>query len=248
MRLRMVAGNWKMNTTVEQARTLAQAIRVGAPTSLDVVVCPPFPWLIPVKEALLGSSVQLGAQNCSSEPSGAFTGEVSAQMVAELCAFVIIGHSERRTIFGETNALVAKKIRAALQAGLRPIVCVGESREVRDSGAAERYVGGQIRAAFDGFLPADIGQCIVAYEPIWAIGTGASATTGDIEAMSASIRSDLAAIDVAMAEAMQVLYGGSVNPTNFGGIIDCPNVDGALIGGASLKADAFLDLTRIAAN
>jgi triosephosphate isomerase len=244
----MVAGNWKMNTTLEQARALAKAIGDGAPTSLDVVVCPPFPWLIPVKEALLGSSVLLGAQNCWSEPSGAYTGEVSPEMVAELCNFVIIGHSERRTIFGESDEIVSKKIRAALKTGLRPIVCVGESREIRASGDAEPYVGRQIRAALDGLLPADLGQCVVAYEPIWAIGTGASATKDDIASMSASIRSDLAAIDPVVAESLPLLYGGSVNPANFGGIIGCPNVDGALVGGASLKADAFLELTRIAAN
>ena len=248
MRRRMVAGNWKMNTTLAQARQLASAVADKAPSALDVVVCPPFPWLLPVKAAIEGSAVQLGAQNCWTEPSGAFTGEVSPEMLAELCAFVILGHSERRTILGESDEIVAEKIRAALRAGLRPIICVGESREVRDSGDAERFVEAQVHSALGGLLPADLDRCAIAYEPIWAIGTGASATTADIESMSASIRRMVASHDPASSETMRILYGGSVNPGNFGEIIGCPNVDGALVGGASLKAESFLQLADIAAN
>jgi triosephosphate isomerase len=161
---------------------------------------------------------------------------------------VIVGHSERRTLLGESDELVAKKIRAALRAGLRPIICVGESRDVRDSGRAEEFVEGQIDSALDGLLPTDLDRCVIAYEPIWAIGAGASATTDEIEAMSAAIRRMVAAHDASSAATMRVLYGGSVNPSNFGEIVACPNVDGALVGGASLKADSFLQLVDIAAN
>lgn len=248
MRRRMVAGNWKMNTTLEQAKTLASAIAEQAPRALDVVICPPFPWLLTVKDAIAASEVLLGAQNCWTEPSGAFTGEVAPEMLAEMCAFVIVGHSERRTILHESDELVSRKIRAALRAGLRPIICVGESREIRDSDAAEAFVENQIHSALNGLMPADLDRCTIAYEPIWAIGTGASATSEDIESMSASIRRMVAEHDAASAESMRVLYGGSVNPGNFGAIIACPNVDGALVGGASLKADSFLQLAQVAAN
>jgi triosephosphate isomerase len=244
----MVAGNWKMNTGHEQATALASAIAEQAPKALDVVVCPPFPWLLPVKNAIGGSAVLLGAQNCWTEPSGAFTGEVAPEMLAELCTFVILGHSERRTILHESDELVSRKIRAALRAGLRPIICVGESREIRDSGRAEVFVEKQIHSALDSLMPADLDRCTIAYEPIWAIGTGASATIEDIESMSASVRRTVAEHDAASAESMRVLYGGSVNPGNFAEIIVCSNVDGALVGGASLKAESFVQLAEIAAN
>lgn len=248
MRRPVIAGNWKMNTTLGQARELGSAIAQGARDDVDIVICPPFPWLVPVKAELAGSSVSLGAQNCWIEPSGAFTGEVSPEMLAEVCSHVIIGHSERRTIFGESDELVAKKIQAALRAGLRPIVCVGESRGVRQSGDAEPYVERQVRSAFEELSLVELERCIVAYEPIWAIGTGASATTTDIQAMCSAIRAMFGSFDRVAAGAMRVLYGGSVTPANFGEIIACADVDGALAGGASLKADAFLQLAAIAAD
>jgi triosephosphate isomerase len=248
MRRRVIAGNWKMNTTLEQARALASEIAESARTGNDIVICPPFPWLVPVGEAIAGSQVKLGAQNCWTERSGAFTGEVSPAMLRELCTHVIVGHSERRVILGEGDELIAKKIRAALGESLTPIVCVGESIEIREAGEAESFVVSQVHAAFNGMTGDELRACLVAYEPIWAIGTGRTATVDDCQAMCAAIRNALGAIDRAAAQAMPVLYGGSVTPANFAGTIACDDVDGALVGGASLKSASFLELIAIAAN
>jgi triosephosphate isomerase len=248
MRRPLIAGNWKMNTTLAQARQLASEIAAGATFDLDLLICPPFPWLAAVRAEIVGSQVLVGAQNCWSEPAGAFTGEVAPEMVAEYCSHVIVGHSERRTMLGETDLLIAKKVRAALRADLQPILCVGESLETRQADKAEAFVSGQIHAALDGLSEADLSRCAVAYEPIWAIGTGVSATTADIELMSAAIRVQLRSINADVSGGIRILYGGSVTPDNFGDIHRCPNVDGALVGGASLKSASFLQLAAIAAN
>jgi triosephosphate isomerase (TIM) len=248
MRRPLIAGNWKMNTTLAQARLLASAIAAGATFDLDLLVCPPFPWLAAVHAEIAGSQVLLGAQNCWTEPSGAFTGEVAPEMAAEYCSHVIVGHSERRTILGESNPVIAKKVRAALRAGLQPILCVGESLEIRQADKAEAFVSGQIHAALDGLSDADLSRCAVAYEPIWAIGTGVSATTDDIQLMSAAIRVQLRSINFNVAGGVRILYGGSVTPDNFGDIQQCKDIDGALVGGASLKSASFLRLAAIAAN
>jgi triosephosphate isomerase (TIM) len=244
----LIAGNWKMNTTLAQAKLLASEIAAGAKFDLDLLVCPPFPWLAAVQAEIAGSRVLLGAQNCWTEPSGAFTGEVAPEMAAEFCTHVIVGHSERRTILGESDVLVAKKVRAALRAGLQPILCVGESLETRQADKAEAFVSGQIHAALDGLSEADLTRCAVAYEPIWAIGTGVSATVDDIQLMSAAIRIQLRSINPDVSGGIRVLYGGSVTPDNFGEIWHSPDVDGALVGGASLKSASFLQLAAIAAN
>jgi triosephosphate isomerase len=244
----LIAGNWKMNTTLAQAKLLASAIAAGATFDLDLLVCPPFPWLAAVHAEIAGSQVLLGAQNCWTEPSGAFTGEVAPEMAAEICTHVIVGHSERRTLLGETDPLIAKKLRAALRAGLQPILCVGESLETRRADKAEAFVSGQIHAALDGLSEADLIRCIVAYEPIWAIGTGVAATIHDIELMSTAIRVQLRSIHADIAGDLRILYGGSVTPDTFGDIHQCTDVDGALVGGASLKSASFLQLAAIAAN
>ena len=244
----LIAGNWKMNTTFDEARSLASEIVAGARFDLDLIVCPPFPWLPAVHQRLAGSAVRLGAQNCWVEPAGAFTGEVAPEMLADMCDYVIVGHSERRTIFGESNELVGAKVRAALRAGLQPIVCVGETLAVRQEGEAQTFVSGQIQSALGGLERDALDRCVVAYEPIWAIGTGAAATPADIQAMSSAIRTQIAAINAETALGMRILYGGSVTPSNFGEIMSCPDIDGALVGGASLEAERFLRLAEIASD
>ena len=242
-----IVGNWKMNSTADQARILASAIRSGLEgvTSVDVAVCPPFTSLQTVRSALEGSGIGVGAQNMHHEASGAFTGEVSVEMVAELCDYVIIGHSERREHFGETDEGVRVKVAAALEAGLNAIVCVGERLEAREAGEAEGVVGSQLSASLEG-IPASKGL-LVAYEPVWAIGTGRAATAADAQAMMAHIRSLLSRQFGPAGAGVPLLYGGSVTAENVGDLVSQPDVDGALVGGASLKADVFVRLVRNAA-
>jgi triosephosphate isomerase len=242
-----IAGNWKMNTTREDAVALAEAVVAAAPPGIDVAICPPFPWLIPVADALRGSRVMLGAQNCWTEPAGAFTGEVSPAMLQGLCEVVIIGHSERRHILGESDDLVAKKITAALEAGLEPIVCAGESLDTRQAGEAIAFVRRQLEAAFAGRPAEETAACTIAYEPIWAIGTGVAALPSDAEEMAAAIRSYIGEIAPGVEREMRILYGGSVTAENAAEILAGPNVDGALVGGASLKPDAFAAIMAAAA-
>ena len=245
----IVAGNWKMHTTLPEARDLAQSVRrqVEDIPGVEVVLCPPFPYLLACREALEGSGVHLGAQNLYHENKGAFTGEVAPPMLAELCEFVIIGHSERRQHFGETDEAIARKVHAALAVGLSPILCVGETLEQRRAGQAEAVVGAQLRAALDA-VDAPAGLAI-AYEPVWAIGTGVAATP-DIAAhvMGGPILAGLAALfgEHAALE-VPLLYGGSVNPGNVEEFAALPAVHGALVGGASLKADDFAEIVRITA-
>ncbi len=244
----MVAGNWKMNTTLREAVDLVTAMRPGleAVDGVTSVVCPPFVSLSAVSEILLGSSVRLGAQNMHKEPKGAFTGEVSAAMLAGLCEFVILGHSERRQLFAETDTSVNLKVRAANEAGLRPIVCVGEGLEQREKGDANAVVEGQIRAGL-AYIDS-IDGLIVAYEPIWAIGTGVAATPEAAQDVMGHIRAVLADLhDGASSESVPLLYGGSVTPDNAATFFAEKDVNGALVGGASLQSDSFVAIAGQAA-
>ena len=244
----IVAGNWKMNMSPAEARGLVTAMLPGldAVTDVETVVCPPFVALEAVGGLLRGTGVALGAQDLHHEDEGAFTGEVSGPMLKGLCDFVIIGHSERRLIFGETDDAIGKKVRAARRAGLRPIVCVGERLEEREDGSAEAVVERQLRRAL-----ADAGSSdglVVAYEPVWAIGTGRAATPGDAQVMMAHVRRVLASLfGPDAAEGVPLLYGGSVTADNVAGFVRESDVNGALVGGASLSADGFVQLVRNAA-
>ena len=245
----MIAANWKMHTTPADAGALAATIaartRVDAP--VERVVCPPFVCLAAVRDALAGTGVAVGAQTVHHELTGAFTGETSAPMLAGLATWVIVGHSERRRDAGETDALIGRKLRRAVDAGLRPIVCVGEQLGERESGAADAVVTGQVQgilAAFgeaaDGRAAAQLtaARAVIAYEPVWAIGTGRNATGADAAAMADTIRRAMSDSGLGhAAEAIPVLYGGSVTAANIGEFLAEPSIDGALVGGASLKPD-----------
>ena len=242
-RRKLIAGNWKMNTSLEEADELARAIAAhdyGAPNNVDLAVCPPFPWLVPVRDAIAGSGIALGAQNCSHLPNGAVTGEVSVQMLSGLCRFVIVGHSERRSLFAESNEIIRRKLDAILGVGLTPILCVGESLDIRRQGAAAKYVVSQLSAVLVGRSPDEIRHCVIAYEPIWAIGTGVAASASDAEEMAQTIRSSLDSLFPGNGDDVRILYGGSVTPANSLETLSQQNVDGALVGGASLKGDLFL--------
>nr|WP_237182301.1 triose-phosphate isomerase [Roseomonas marmotae] len=237
----LIAGNWKMHGTLDSARELASGVASGVASGADLLVCPPFVHLAPVAGVLGGSSVALGAQDCHAAAKGAHTGDVSAPMLADLGArFVILGHSERRSDHGESDAVVLAKAEAALAAGLTPVVCVGESEAQRVAGEAEAVVAGQLAGSLpEGFAAAG---GVVAYEPVWAIGTGRTPTEGDIAAMHARIRAELQARFGEAGGKLRILYGGSVKPGNAKAILALPHVDGALVGGASLVAADFLGI------
>ena len=239
-----IVGNWKMNATVNQARSMASAIRIGLEgvSNVEVAVCPPFTSLHAVRAILAGSGIGIGAQDLHHEPSGAFTGEVSVEMVAELCGYAILGHSERRTLFGETNESVRIKVAAALGAGLKAILCVGERLEERESGDAGAVVERQLTEGLAGVPSPE--SLLVAYEPVWAIGTGRAATTSDVQAMMAHVRTLLAGQFGPDADRIPLLYGGSVTDENVAELVRQPDVDGALVGGASLKPDVFVSLVQ----
>jgi triosephosphate isomerase len=237
-----------MNCTIAEALALADAMlpRLNALRAVERVLCPPFVPLAAVAERLRGTDVGVGAQNLYPEPKGAFTGEIAPTMLQGLASYVILGHSERRQYFCEDDALVNRKVKAALAAGLVPILCVGESLEQNERGDTALVVAGQIRAALDGVN--DVSALVVAYEPIWAIGTGRAATPEGANATIATIRqtvADVAGADV--ADRLRVQYGGSVTADNFAAFIAQPDIDGALVGGASLKPDQFLEIVRLAA-
>ncbi len=244
----LVAGNWKMNTTIQEAVALASALRdgLGAVPGVDVVLCPPFVSLAEVAKAVEGSPLKVGAQNMHFEEKGAFTGEVSPTMLLGLCQYVILGHSERRRDFGESDELVNGKARKALDMGLHPIVCVGENLEQRQQGREEAVVSDSLTASLDGIAsPAGLS---VAYEPVWAIGTGLAATGEQAQAMAALIRRLLAQqLGEQGAALVPILYGGSVTPANVGEFASQPDIDGALVGGASLNAEQFADIVNITA-
>ncbi|WP_322822883.1 triose-phosphate isomerase [Chloroflexus sp.] len=244
MRIPLIAGNWKMYKTVGEATTLVRDLLTGLGELSDreAIVCPPFTALSAVAALIADSPLGLGAQNLYPEAQGAFTGEVSPPMLVDIgCRYVIIGHSERRQYFGESDAFVNRKLRAALAHGLRPIVCVGESKPQRDAGQAEPIVTAQVRAALLEVPPAQMTDVVIAYEPIWAIGTGDTATPADAQAMHAAIRATLAELyGSEIAATVRIQYGGSVKPDNIDELMAQPDIDGALVGGASLQAASFL--------
>ncbi len=245
--INIIAGNWKMNTDVASGIHLASSVaaRAAGMTSVQIVVAPPFVSLAAVRDAVAGSGVAVAAQNMHADDSGAFTGEVAPPMLVGLCDYVIIGHSERRQFFGETDESVGRKVSAALQHGLRPIVCVGETLDERESGRAAEVIRRQVVAALTDLDPESAaGALAVAYEPVWAIGTGRAATPEIADQiMGGAIGSTIAAVlgaDAALATPL--LYGGSVNPANAADFAAVPSINGALVGGASLEADTFLDV------
>ncbi len=246
-RKKIVAGNWKMNKTLSEATSLASDVRreLGDQRDVDVVLCPPFTALKVVGDEIGDSHVKLGAQNMHWESYGAFTGEISAEMLRDMyCHYVILGHSERRAYFNEEDKIVNKKLNAALTANLVPIVCVGESLEQRDSGEAESVVGGQVRNSLKG-LGEDLKRVIVAYEPVWAIGTGRTATPDQAQEMHSFIRKTLADMSSEdTASCIRIQYGGSIKPANATEIFAQPDVDGGLIGGAALEARSFVEIVQ----
>ncbi len=248
MRKNIVAGNWKMNTNVDEGLELAANVveLVGeTPHKCEVIICVPFTHLVPVNAIVDGSEVLLGAENCSEHKLGAYTGEISAGMVASTGAtHVIIGHSERRQYFNETNEQLLAKTRAALANGLTPIFCVGEVLDERENGTFNEVVGGQVEALFK-LDAADFSKIILAYEPVWAIGTGKTATADEAQAMHAHIRATVAdKYGNDIADNLSILYGGSCKPGNAPELFAKPDVDGGLIGGAALKADSFAGIVK----
>lgn len=248
MREPIIVGNWKMNKTVQEAMNLVSEVKplVADVSDVEVAVAPPFTALFAVGREIRGTTIHLCAQDVFWEQEGAFTGEVSPSMLKDVgCRFVILGHSERRQYFGETDMWVNKKIRAALGEGLQPIVCVGESLEQRESGEAFSKVAAQIRGGLDGLSRAHMGTIIIAYEPVWAIGTGKTATPKQAEEMHKEIRGILEEMfGRDTAENVRIQYGGSVTPDNIKDLMREPDIDGALVGGASLKGDSFSRIVK----
>jgi len=243
MRVPIIVGNWKMNTTVREAAELVKAMRAGCDKIADVekIVCPPFVSLAVIMELVKGSSIKLGAQNIYYEEKGAYTGEISPLMIADLCEFVIIGHSERRQHFNETGEVVNKKITAALKAGLKPILCIGEKLEENEAGQTENVVTEQLDSSLAGIANPD--GLLIAYEPIWAIGTGRAATGEQANETISLIRRRVSELyNDKTARDMRILYGGSVTAANATEFMQQSEVDGALVGGASLKVSEFLSI------
>lgn len=247
MRTKLVLGNWKMNGDVASSEALLAAVRAGAASGARAGVFPPYPYLGLAAARLAGSAVGWGAQDVAAYDDGAYTGEVSARMLADLgCTWTLVGHSERRTLFGDTDDQVARKAERAVAAGLVPVVCVGETLAERESGSTETVLARQIDAVC-GVLAQAGERCVLAYEPVWAIGTGLTATPHQAQRAHAFIRARLAAGGVAAAPRLRLLYGGSVKPSNAAELFAQPDVDGGLIGGASLIAADFLAIVRTAA-
>jgi triosephosphate isomerase (TIM) len=249
MRVKLVAGNWKMNGSRASSQALLKAI-LPPLAGLDrarCAVCVPYPYLIPVGQVLAGSRVALGAQDLCQFDDGAYTGGISGAMLADCgCRYAIVGHSERRSVFGETDDLVAAKFSRAQQHGLVPILCVGETLAERESGATESVVARQLDAVIGRCGIAALGNCVVAYEPVWAIGTGKTATPEQAQAVHAHIRKQIGSTDAGVAKNVQILYGGSVKAANAAELFEMPDIDGGLIGGASLIAAEFVSICRAA--
>jgi len=247
-RRKFVCGNWKMHRTGAEARALVREVRAGADglaDRVDVAVAPPFTALSAAAAELAGSRIGLAGQDVFWEAQGAFTGEVSAAMLADAgCAFVLVGHSERRQLFGETDESVNRKAKASLAAGLHPIVCVGETLPEREGGRTLEVVGRQVRAGLAGLAAEQVGRLTVAYEPVWAIGTGRTATSAQAQEVHAAIRSILRELAPGAADAVRIQYGGSVKPDNAAELMAQPDVDGALVGGASLKGADFVQIVK----
>ena len=251
MRDFLVAGNWKMNgSTAANAELLAGIIDgVPAGEGFSLLVCPPFPYVAAVASQAKGSAVKVGAQNVSEHDKGAFTGEVAPAMLRDVgCEYVIVGHSERRSLYGETSAQVAAKFVAAQAAGIVPILCVGETLAEREAGTTEAVVDEQLDAALSAAGIEAFARAVIAYEPVWAIGTGMTATPEQAQDVHRHIRARLAEHDPAIADGVQILYGGSMKGDNAAGLLAQPDIDGGLIGGASLKAEDFLAIARAAAS
>jgi triosephosphate isomerase len=250
MRRPILTANWKMNKSASDAQAFAELLlpQIDSAAPVDIVIAAPFTALDRLGRALGGSAVSLAAQNLNAEAEGAFTGEISAAMLRELsCQYVIVGHSERRALCGESSEDVARKAIAAQQAGMIPIVCVGESLEDRDRGHTLEVVGGALERSLAGVAAGDGNGLIVAYEPVWAIGTGRNATPEIAQEVHAFIRESLAKQYAAVAESIRIQYGGSVNPANAASLMAQPDIDGALVGGASLKPDSFAALIQLVA-
>lgn len=252
MRTRVVAGNWKMHGSLAANQRLLEAVRAGAQdgralAGVALAVCVPFPYLAQAEAVLRGSAVALGAQTLSEHDSGAYTGEVSGAMLRDFgCRFVIVGHSERRALYGERDAQVAAKFLAAQRAGLKPVLCVGETLDEREQGVAAEVIERQLDAVLDAAGVAAFADAVVAYEPVWAIGTGRTASPQQAQAVHEAIRARVAGRDAAVAASLPILYGGSVKPGNAAELFGMADVDGGLIGGASLVAEDFLAIARAA--
>jgi triosephosphate isomerase (TIM) len=249
-RTKLVAGNWKMHGSRAASDALVGALKAGVGEGAAMLLCPPYPYLARVAERLSGSSVEIGAQDVSARVgSGAFTGEVSGAMLKDVgCAYVIVGHSERRALFGESDAVVAQKFKAAQGASLRPILCVGETLEEREAGRTDAVVERQMRAVLDAVGVAAFRDAVVAYEPVWAIGTGKTATPEQAQAAHARIRGMIASQDATIAAGLLILYGGSVKGANAAELFAMADIDGGLVGGASLDASDFLKIFSAASS
>jgi triosephosphate isomerase len=249
MRQPLVAGNWKMNGSLDSIKSLVEGIKAGkdAVTTAEMAVCPPFVYVARVAEMLAGTKIAVGAQDVSDQEAGAFTGEVAPGMLTDIgCKYVIVGHSERRSLYGESDEFTAGKFAAARKAGLVPILCVGELLEEREQGVTEAVVARQLDAVIKLEGIAALGDAVIAYEPVWAIGTGKTATPEQAQEVHAFIRGKLATLDADIAEKVQILYGGSMNAGNAADLLAMSDIDGGLIGGASLKADDFLAIGKAA--
>jgi len=248
MRIPLIAGNWKMNKTESEAISLVRKLIQGVKslTDVEVLICPPFTSISQLNKLLVSSPILLGAQNISEQKSGAFTGEISAEMVAEFCTHVILGHSERRSLYRETDELINLKLKAALNAGMIPVLCVGEQLEEKESGQAASVIAGQLQAGLKGVHLSDPDLMVIAYEPVWAIGSGRSASAEDTADLIAEvIRPTLSGLwGELISQKIRILYGGSVNPGNARGFFTQSEIDGALVGGASLSADNFLGIVE----
>jgi len=248
MRIPLIAGNWKMNKTESEAISLVRKLIQGVKslTDVEVLICPPFTSISQLNKLLVSSPILLGAQNISEQKSGAFTGEISAEMAAEFCTHVILGHSERRSLYRETDELINLKLKAALNAGMIPVLCVGEQLEERESGQAASVIAGQLQAGLKGVHLSDPDLMVIAYEPVWAIGSGRSASAEDTADLIAEVvRPTLSGLwGELISQKIRILYGGSVNPGNARGFFTQSEIDGALVGGASLSADNFLGIVE----
>ncbi|MFC1525164.1 triose-phosphate isomerase [Planctomycetota bacterium] len=244
----VIFGNWKMNTNRKGALGLVKELKqeIGNISDIEVGICPPFVYLGPIKQALTDTNLKLGGQDMYWEEKGAFTGEIAGVMLKDIgCSHVIIGHSERRHVLGETDEAINKKLKSALQAGLTPIFCIGELLEEREQGITERVLRNQVEYGLDDFGPDEIKRMLIAYEPVWAIGTGKTATPAQAQEVHLFIRNLIARLaNENVSRNISILYGGSVKPDNINDLMAQPDVDGALVGGASLKADSFIELVQ----
>lgn len=250
MRKTIVAGNWKMNGSRETNRELLNQLVAGVEVAqgVEVLVCPPAVYIGQAVQLVEESAIKVGAQNVSDQPKGAFTGEIALPMLQDLgCSYVILGHSERRTLFGETDAQVADKFAAALEAGIQPVLCVGETLEQREASETLAVVAAQVAAVTDRVGIDAMAQTVIAYEPVWAIGTGLTATPAQAQEVHAAIRAQLTALNAEVAETVSILYGGSMNAGNAAELLAEQDIDGGLVGGASLKAEDFLTICGAAA-